>query len=239
LLQRKHDAKRTARLLMSIGVRSEAYVSLVEFRAQDQRSVPGCVIIDARLFPLIESEDAIAVHAPCTCHPMIVTASSAEIPLVVRAMKAGAVDFLQEPFAEQAMLHAVSAALQCDRKHRAIEQRHADLRRRFAALTPRERQVMALVTAGRLNKQIAFDLGLSEITVKVHRGSVMRKMEARSVAELVRMADAIREFGGWRDPDAGDGEQAQSVPAAPALDWTASDTCGDAVEFNQAFAATG
>jgi FixJ family two-component response regulator len=118
-------------------------------------------------------------------------------------MKAGAVDFLELPFDASAMLQAVSLALEIDRKRRVRERRHGELRAHFATLTPRERQVIALVTAGRLNKQIAFDLGLSEITVKVHRGSVMRKMHARSLAELVRMADAMRDLVSQDDLEVG------------------------------------
>ena len=114
-----------------------------------------------------------------------------DVPMSVRAMKAGAVDFLPKPFREQDMIDAVVAAVERDRKRRAAESAAADIRERYAGLSPREQQVMALVTAGKMNKQVAFDLGLSEITVKAHRSAVMQKMAARTFADLVRMADAL------------------------------------------------
>jgi FixJ family two-component response regulator len=109
----------------------------------------------------------------------------------VRAMKAGAVDFLPKPFREQDMIDAITAAIERDRERRVTESATADVRDRYVSLSPREQQVMALVTAGKMNKQVAFDLGLSEITVKTYRGAVMQKMAARSFADLVRMADAL------------------------------------------------
>jgi FixJ family two-component response regulator len=114
-----------------------------------------------------------------------------DIPMSVRAMKAGAVDFLAKPFRDQEMLDAVTAAMAKDEARRASDKGDAELRARFETLSPRERQVMALVTAGRMNKQVAGELHLSEITVKIHRGSAMRKMGAKTLADLVRMAEAL------------------------------------------------
>jgi FixJ family two-component response regulator len=122
------------------------------------------------------------------------TAYKAEVALAVRAMKAGVVDVLEKPFSKHELISAVLAALEIDRRWRSNAGRLAELRARFVTLSSRERQVMALVTAGKMNKQVAGDLGLSEITVKAHRGAAMRKMGARSLADLVRMADAIEEL---------------------------------------------
>ena len=125
--------------------------------------------------------------------PVILMTGHGDIPMSVRAMKAGAVDFLPKPFRDQDMIDAVSTAIERDRRRRAAESDIAQVRERFATLSPREQQVMTLVTAGKMNKQVAFDLGLSEITVKTYRGAVMDKMAARSFADLVRMADALRQ----------------------------------------------
>jgi FixJ family two-component response regulator len=124
---------------------------------------------------------------------MIVTTDRADVRTAVLAMKAGAVDFFETPHCDRDLAEAVESAILADQGRREIEGRRASLLARFATLTPRERQVMALVTRGLLNKQVAGDLGLSEVTVKVHRGSAMRKMSARTIADLVRMADALVE----------------------------------------------
>jgi FixJ family two-component response regulator len=115
-----------------------------------------------------------------------------DVPMSVRAMKAGAVDFLPKPFRDQDMIDAVSTAIERDRRRRAADGEVARIRDHFATLSPREQQVMTLVTAGKMNKQVAGDLGLSEITVKIHRSSAMRKMDARTLADLVRMAGALQ-----------------------------------------------
>jgi FixJ family two-component response regulator len=127
--------------------------------------------------------------------PVVMMTGHGDIPMSVRAMKRGAVDFLSKPFRDQDMLDAVMAAIQRDRQRRAVDSDVSQLQQRFAALSPREQQVMLLVTTGKMNKQVAGDLGISEITVKIHRAAAMRKMAARSLADLVRMAEVIKPKG--------------------------------------------
>jgi FixJ family two-component response regulator len=128
--------------------------------------------------------------------PVVLISEHGDIPMSVRAMKVGAVDFLPKPFRDQNMLDAVAAAIDRDRKRRAAEGDIADIQARFATLSPREQQVMMLVTAGKMNKQVTGELGLSEVTVKIHLGAAMRKMGARTLACLVRMADILKASGG-------------------------------------------
>jgi FixJ family two-component response regulator len=180
-----------AALFRSAGLQARTYGDLDAFANGRQSDVANCLVIDARLAAIGGSGEEPELQPPGADMPMIVTASRADVRTAVQAMKAGAVDFLKKPFREHDILEAVGAAIRVDRARRTTESRGAELRARFQTLTRREREVMALVTAGKMNKQVAGDLGLSEITVKVHRGSVMRKMRASTLADLVRMADTL------------------------------------------------
>jgi FixJ family two-component response regulator len=178
-------------LLPSVGLEARTYASIQEFLDAGSHDGPGCIVLDVRLpgisgLDFQSRRDGFGVHLP-----IVLMTGHSDVPMSVRAMKAGAVDFLPKPFRDQDMIDAVTAAIERDRERRAAESAAADIRERHASLSPREQQVMALVTAGKMNKQVAFELGLSEITVKTYRGAVMQKMGARSFADLVRMADAL------------------------------------------------
>lgn len=175
------------------GLETRTYRDLAEFAAAGEADGPGCLVIEVQ-FPLTGE---LRGHPRNLGLPMVITASRPDISMAVDAMKAGAIDFLERPLREQEIIRAVDAALEADRGRRLARAKRAAVLEHFERLTKREREVMALVTAGRLNKQVAGDLGLSEITVKVHRGSVMRKMGARTFVDLVRMADAINKAQGW------------------------------------------
>lgn len=175
-------------LLRSAGLRTEAFGSPREFLARPRPAGPACAILDVKMPGLSGLDVQRALAAAGVDLPIIFVTAHGDIPMTVEAMKAGALEFLQKPFEDAALLAAVEQALARDRAARAARDERAALRARYDALTPREREVMALVVAGRLNKQIAADLGTSEITVKVHRGKLMRKMQAGSVAELVTLA---------------------------------------------------
>ena len=178
-------------LFRSVGFDVELFGSPQEFLHSERPDRPGCIVLDVR-FPgrsgLDMQRDLAAADAQL---PIIFITGYGDIPMSVRAMKAGAIEFLTKPFRDQDLLDAVGAALEKDRTRRAGELRLAELRSRFSTLTARERQVMAMVVTGRLNKQIAGELGVSEMTVKMHRRQVMRKMQAAGVAQLVRLADQL------------------------------------------------
>jgi FixJ family two-component response regulator len=178
-------------LLQSIGLEARVYATGREFLTVSDVASPGCLIVDIRLPDVngLDFQEQLAKRNVLL--PVVFMSSYGDIPMTVRAMKKGAIDFLPKPFKDQDMIDAVLAAIERDRQRRTSEQDAAGLRRRFESLSSREQQVMQLVAAGRMNKQIAGELGLSEITIKAHRGSVMRKMEARSLADLIRMADTI------------------------------------------------
>jgi FixJ family two-component response regulator len=178
-------------LLGSVGQRCKTYASVQEFIADWQPNSPGCLLLDIRMPGINGLEFQAQVGRHGITIPIIMMTGFGDIPMSVRAMKAGAVDFLAKPFRDQELLDAISAALARDFEMRATQVEADQIRVAYDRLTKREREVMALVTAGKLNKQVAGDLGLSEITVKIHRGSVMRKMGARTLPELVRMADAL------------------------------------------------
>ena len=181
-------------LLQSIGLRVEAFGSAADFLKKGRLAdgiAAACLILDVRL-PGLSGLDFQAELAKADTHlPIIFISGYGDIPMTVRAMKGGAVEFLTKPFREQDLLDAVQLALQRDRDSRIRESAVFKTRARFESLTRREQEVFGLVTTGLMNKQIAGQLGISEITAKVHRGNVMRKMGARSLADLVRMADAL------------------------------------------------
>jgi FixJ family two-component response regulator len=178
-------------LIRSVGLRVEAFASAQEFLDRPRPEVPGCLVLDVRLPGLSGLDLQQRMAEGNRDMPIIFITGHGDIPMTVQAMKAGAVAFLTKPFRDQELLDAIQQALVRDRKAREQRAKSEELRRRYRSLTPREREVMALVVAGLLNKQIAGELGTSEASVKVHRQHVMEKMGAGSLAALVRMADRL------------------------------------------------
>ena len=180
-----------SRLFRSVGLQVRAFTTTSEFLESERPESPSCMVLDVRLQGASGLDFQTELANADVRIPIIFLTGHGDIPMTVRAMKAGAVEFLTKPFRDQDMLDAVQLGLARDRGRRAEEDAISSVKSSFELLTPREQQIMGLVTGGLMNKQIAGDIGVSEVTVKMHRGNLMRKMGAKSLAELVRMAEAL------------------------------------------------
>jgi FixJ family two-component response regulator len=178
-------------LFRSVGLNVRTFASATELLQNPLPAVPSCLVVDVRLPRLSGFDLQTELSRLGVKIPIIFITGHGDIPMSVKAMKAGAVDFLTKPFRDQEMLDAVTGAIERDLMRRREEQSNLDIRARFESLTPRERQIMALVTAGHMNKVVAARIGISEMTVKIHRGHVMRKMGTRSLADLVLIAENL------------------------------------------------
>ena len=178
-------------LFESVGLHVQLFGSADDFLQNERPDIPCCLVLDVRLPGLSGLEFQSELARAGTDVPIIFMTGHGDIPMTVQAMKAGAVEFLTKPCRDQELLDAVRVAIEGHRATRQEEKHLAALRQQFASLTAREKEVLGLVTAGLLNKQIAAELAISEVTVKMHRGNIMRKMQARSLADLVRMADLL------------------------------------------------
>lgn len=189
-------------LLRSSGLSTSMHGSLDEFRAATSPCKASCLLLDVHLPGQTGLEFLIAMADEQIDIPVVLITGFGDMPLAVRAMKAGAIDVLPKPFTDTELLKAVEAGIESDRARRVRRDQTGEIRERFATLTRREREVMALVTAGLMNKQVAWRLQLSEVTVKIHRGSAMRKMRAKSLPDLVRMAAVADTLDGNPEPPA-------------------------------------
>jgi FixJ family two-component response regulator len=179
-------------LVESVDLRAESFATAQEFLASKRRDGPSCLVLDVRLPDTSGLDLQQKLSRAGVRIPIIFITGHADIPMTVKAMKSGAVEFLTKPFREQDLLDVIHSALRRDRVVREKQRRLAELQERYSLLSAREREVMSLVVSGLLNKQIAAELGASETTVKTHRGHVMQKMEAKSLPDLVRMADSLK-----------------------------------------------
>ena len=179
-------------LVESVGLHAESYANAQEFLSRERSRGPSCLVLDVRLPGISGLDLQQELRRAGVRIPIIFITGHADIPMTVKAMKSGAVEFLTKPFRDQDLLDVIQRALDRDSVAHEKQRQLAELKERYAALSAREREVMSLVVSGRLNKQIAAELGASETTIKIHRGHVMQKMQAKSLPELVRMADKLK-----------------------------------------------